>query len=742
MKLPLRLVPGGTTSAAGAPSGHGIRTPARPPATKAEPVTDTLHGVSITDPYRWLEGDHSDPASMGRVTPRVAEWTDGQNAYARAVLDALPGRKALEDRLRPLMEVGAVSAPTMRGNRYFFSKREGSQAQPVIYRREGYQGADLVLIDPNAIDPSGLTTVEWMSPSADGRIAAYGTYRAGDENTTLHLLEVDSGTVLPLEIPDKTRSPDWLPDGSGFVYQNLKNARDPYSGQVLFHRTGTTRDEDVLLFRQFTRAENAKLATTWGPIASLSRDGHWLLLGYWIDTASNDLWLVDFDRFLETGTVERTPVATGRTGQAFGTVIDGTLYLQTTQGAPRGRVVVASAALPDESHWRDLVPERSDAVIQSVSFGKGVLAVTYLKNASNAIEVFDLTGRSLGMLRQPGIGSSGVSTEVGRTEAYLTFTSFNHPTSIFRVDLATPDADPELWEQPDVPADPSIAGVEQVWYPSKDGTPISMFLVHRTGLAKNGRMPTILTGYGGFNISETPAFSATLFPWFEAGGLYALPNLRGGGEYGDAWHEAGMLEKKQNVFDDFLAAAEWLIANGYTNPQKLAISGGSNGGLLTGAAITQRPELFRAAIAAVPLLDMLRYQDFLMARYWVPEYGSAEDAKQFAFLLKYSPYQHVTKGANYPAVLLTAGENDHRVHALHARKMAALLQASTASDPADQPVLLWIDREAGHGQGKPLTLRLRDVVDQRLFVMWQLGMLGHEAGAPEMSPGLSPTSRD
>jgi prolyl oligopeptidase len=374
-------------------------------------------------------------------------------------------------------------------------------------------------------------------------------------------------------------------------------------------------------------------------------------------------------------------------------------------------------------HWRDVVPERPDAVIEAVAFGRGSIVVTYMKNASTIVEAFDLNGRSLGVVSQPGIGSASVSAEEDRTDAFLTFESFNYPKTIFRVGLATPAAAAVVWQKPDVPVDPSIAEVQQVWYPSKDGTKISMFLVHKKGLTPTGSNPTILSGYGGFDISETPVFSATLFQWYEAGGLYALPNLRGGGEYGDAWHEAGMLANKQNVFDDFIAAAEWLVANKYTNPQKLAIAGGSNGGLLTGAAITQRPDLFRAALVLVPLLDMLRYQDFLMARYWVPEYGTAEDANQFKFLLAYSPYQHVKAGTKYPAVLLTGGENDSRVHALHARKMAAALQAATTSDPAEQPVLLWVDRQAGHGQGKPLNLKLRDVVDQRIFEMWQLGML-------------------
>jgi prolyl oligopeptidase len=696
---------------------------AKPPFTRIAPVRDTLHGVEIVDNFRWLEGDNSDPAQMGQVTPEVAAWTDAQNAHTRAVLDGLPGRKAVEDALRPLMQIGAVTAPVARGSRYFYSKREGTQNQPIFYYRDDVHGADHVLIDPAAIDPTGLTTIEWISPSDEGELVAYGTYRSGDENTTLNVLEVATLTNTGLTIPDKTQPAQWLPDRSGFVYQNLKDPQDPYSGQVLFHQIGTPVESDPVLFRQFTKDENETLATTWGPAASLSRDGKWLLLTYWIDTKSNDAWLVDFDAYRRTGKIDKAPVSVGTPGHIAGDAIDGSLYLHTTKGAPKGRIVVANAASPGEAHWRTIVAERDDAVIEAVAFGKGVIAVTYMKNASNIVEVFDLGGHSLGELKQPGIGAAAISAEEDRTEAFLTFTSFNYPTTIFRVDLLRPSAEPEMWAQPSVPVDPASVEVEQVWYPSKDGTRISMFVVHKKGMLKDGANPAIVTAYGGFNISETPVFAPTWFQWFELGGLIAVPNLRGGGEYGDAWHEGGMLDRKQNVFDDFHAALEWLIANKYTCAEKLAISGGSNGGLLTGAAVTQRPDLFRAAIVAVPLLDMLRYQDFLMARYWVPEYGSAEHAEQFAYLRKYSPYQMVKPGTKYPAVFLTAGENDTRVHAMHARKMAAALQAATASDPETAPVLLWVDREAGHGQGKPLNLRIRDAADQRAFIMWQLGML-------------------
>jgi prolyl oligopeptidase len=660
---------------------------------------------------------------MGQVTPEVAAWTDAQNAHTRSVLDNLSGRKALEDRMRPLMEIGAVTAPDVRGNRYFFTEREGSQNQPVVYYRDGYRGDSKTLLDPAKIDPSGLTTVTWFSPSEDGKWVAYGTYRSGDENSTLRLMEVETGKVQPLEIPNKTQSPDWLPDGSGLLYQNLADAENPYSGQVRFHKMGTDPKQDPVLFRQFTKEENEKLATTWGPNGSLSRDGKWLVLGYATSTRSNDLWVADFDAWRATGKLDKREVTVGGDGAAYGNVVDGTLFLYTNQGAPNGRIVAVDPKNPAKSAWKELVPERKDAVIQTLSVAKGILAVEYLKNASSSIELFGFDGRPAGALKMPGIGSASLSVESDRTEAYLSFTSFNYPNSIFRVDLAKPAAEPELWERPAVPVDPATVEVEQVWYPSKDGTRVSMFVVHKKGLALDGARPTILNGYGGFNISETPFFQATLFPWLEDGGVFALPNLRGGGEYGDGWHEAGTLERKHNTFDDFIAAAEWLIANRYTNPERLSCYGGSNGGLLTGAMVVERPDLFRAAIVAVPLLDMLRYQNFLMARYWVPEYGSAEDAQQFEFLRAYSPYQMVKKGVAYPAVLLTAGENDKRVHALHARKMTALLQASTASDPTVKPVLLWVDREAGHGQGKPLNLKLRDAVDARIFLMWQLGLL-------------------
>lgn len=696
-------------------------------------MTDVWHGHELVDDYRWLEGDVSDPTRMGRVTPEVAAWTDAQNAYTRAVLDGLPGRAAVEDRLRPLLQVGTVTAPVERAGRYFYFRREGEQKQARVYWREGLRGEERLLVDPEAIDPSGLTTVTWLSPSPDGRQLAYGTYTAGDENTKLELLEVDTGAKLPLEIPNKVRAPQWLPDGSGFVYWNLADPQDAYTGRVMFHaRPADARepdgpDGDLVVFRQFTREEDEELATTWGPSGVLSHDGRWLLLSYFVDTRSNDLWLLDLEAFRRTGAAEKVEVSRGTPGLGMGTVVAGpdgdTLVLSTYKGAPNGRVVVAPASDPGEANWRDLVPEREDASLDHAYLAKGHVVVNYLHQASHRVEVFDLAGRRVGTVPLPTLGSAEVTAHEGSHEAFVTFSSFAHPPAVYRFDVRDPEGTFELWEQPEAPVDPDAVEVKQVAYASRDSTTITMFVVHRKGLEPGGDAPTLLTGYGGFGISRIPEFVATLPQWLEAGGVFALPNLRGGGEYGDAWHEAGTLGRKQNVFDDFIAAAEWLVDAGYTRPERLAIYGGSNGGLLTGAALTQRPDLFRAVIVAVPLLDMLRYQHFLMARYWVPEYGSAEDPEQFEWLRAYSPYHRVEDGVRYPAVLLTAGENDTRVHAMHARKMAARLQAATASDPEAAPVLLWVDRSAGHGQGKPLDLRLRDAVDQRIFVMWQLGML-------------------
>lgn len=705
---------------------------APPPASEARPVTDTYHGVEIVDPFRWLEGDNSDPANMGRGTPEVTAWTDAQNAHTRAVLDRLPGRRALEQRIGELLEVPAIGTPSVYGGRVFYSRREGTQSQALHYVREGVDGEERLLLDPNQVDPTGLTTIAWTAPSQDGSLMAFGMYRSGDENATLYLMDVTSGRWLADEIPGKVGLAGWDPDGSGFIYRRLESLDDPYSGVYKHHVVGTHHSQDQVLFRQkdigffyanagYSAERLEQLKTTWGPFGSPSKDGRWMLVGYYTGTIGVDLWLADLEAWRDGGELTPVEMVRGQTGRV-GSIrfLDDRLYMQTAIGAPNGRVVMVDPANPGIDHWQEVVREDPDVVISGVSFADGIIAVNYLDQAKTRISLHGYDGAPKGNLELPGIGTAGLSTSEESTEAFLAFSSYNMPRSIYHLDLATGKR--SMWASPEVPVDPSQIEVKQVWYPSKDGTPVSMFIVHRKGLTLDGRNPTILYGYGGFNISQTPGFSSTMYPWFERGGVYAVANLRGGGEYGKAWHQAGMLDQKQNVFDDFIAAGEYLIREGYTNPRQLGIVGGSNGGLLTGAAAVQRPDLFAAAISAVPLLDMLRYEKFLMARYWVGEYGTAENPDQFEFIRAYSPYHNIKPGTKYPAMLLTAGENDARTHPLHARKMGAAMQAATGSDPAERPVLVWVDRDAGHGGGKPRHLQIRDIADQRLFMMWQLGM--------------------
>lgn len=692
---------------------------ADPPATPQRPVTDTLHGQTLTDPYRWLEGD-----AEGKPTDEVREWTAAQNRHTRQMLDGLPGRAAVEARLRELMTVGYIGSPAMRGNRYFNTQREGDQNQPILYLREGHDGEPRVLLDVNALDPDGLTALGWWNPSPDGSLLAFGLYKSGDENTTLYLMDVATGTWLADEIPGKAGGVQWMPDGKSFFYRKLADINNPYSSQILYHTVGTHPRQDKLLFEQY---KEGPLATTWGPFFSMQREGKFGLIGYHTSTSSNDLWLVNLDDWFKTGELKMTTLIEGAKANTHGQFIGDRLLLSTQVDAPNGMVYEVKVNQPERDHWRVLIPHRENMVLDDVSETKDLLVIEYKDKAQTRIELMGKDGRAMEHLRLPGIGSAGVSTRYDRNEVFLTFTSFNTPTSIYRFELTTEQAtdpdDYELWARPDVPVDPDLLEVKQVTYESKDGTPITMFIVHKKGIELDGTNPTLLSGYGGFGISMRPSFSATMFPWYEAGGVFALPNLRGGGEYGDAWHKAGTLGNKQNVFDDFIAAAEYLIEAGYTSKEKLAISGGSNGGLLVGAAMVQRPDLFEAVVCQVPLLDMLRYQDFLMARYWVPEYGDPAEPEQFAWLAAYSPYHQVEPNVAYPAALITAGENDTRVHPLHARKFAALLQATTTAEHDDDPILLWVDQDAGHGGGKPLNLRIRDVADVRMFVMWQLGML-------------------
>jgi prolyl oligopeptidase len=691
---------------------------AAPPATEQREFRYELHSETIADPYHWLEGSDA-PEITGEapeLDAEVSRWTDAQNEYTRTVLDGLAGRAAIEAELEQLLSLDAYGTPQLAGEWLFYTLRRGSQAQPVLYA-EHAGAAARVLLDVNALDPTGLLALAWYRPNSDGSLVAFGTYQAGDEQTTAHILNTATGDWLADEIAGRVAAVDWLDDGRHFVVRRLSEAGNPYSGQITLHRVGRHPSQDPVLFEQYTEGP---LATTWGPYPIVSRDGRWLVVIYFTGTDSNDVWYYDLAALAQTGDAQRVDLIVSEAALTSGFIEDDTFYALTTWEASNKRVLAFDLAAEEPQRYAELIAARDEAVIDEIHAAPGRIVVEYLADAYTRIEQFDREGTALGVLELPGIGTASISTQPDSDTAWLRFESFSEPEAIYRVDLA--GGTRTLWRRPELPVATNDLVVKQVFYTSADGTRVPMFLLHNKDIELDGNNPTVLYGYGGFDISLTPGFNEMWLPWVSRGGVYAVANLRGGGEYGADWHRAGMLESKQNVFDDFYAAAQWLVDNDYTRSERLGIRGGSNGGLLTGVAITQRPELTAAAIVAVPLLDMLRYQHYLMARYWVPEYGSAEDPAQFDFIRAYSPYQRVVPGTKYPAVLLTAGENDTRVHPLHARKMAAALQAATTSNPDIDPVLLWVDRSAGHGQGKPLKLRVRDAADQVAFMAWQLGL--------------------
>ncbi|MGA1224757.1 MAG: prolyl oligopeptidase family serine peptidase [Phycisphaerales bacterium] len=675
------------------------------PPTRTEPVKDTLHGVEIVDDYRWLE-------PLEKDSTEVAEWTTAQNDYTRAQLDKLPCRDALAKAIEPWMTLGAVGAPRMTDAGYFYSERTGTQNQAVVKFRATLDAAPRTLLDVNALDAKGLTSLDWWTPNDQGTLMAFGTSQKGSEMSELHILDVSTGKWLDDRIAGKVYFSGWMPDGRSFFYSGLRDIADAYSRETRFHAVGADPAKDPIVVKQTVPSEI--------PGAGPSTDGKWLIGSLSKGWQANDLWVAPLGPWLEKGELQKTVLAEGLDGRFDSIdVIDHTLYITTTFGTPKGSIVAINLHHPEREQWRTILPERADMVLEGVSRAKDCFVTSWSKDVCSRFEVMTHDGKVLHEIPLPGLGTASISTDHTRTEAFVTYTSFDAPRTIYRTDAMKPDA--KVWARTEIPGDLAAYTVEQRRAKSKDGTEVPMFIVRRKDMKFDGDNPTLLYGYGGFNVSLTPSFNPTIVPWLDAGGVYVVANLRGGGEYGEEWHRAGMQANKQNVFDDFYACAEWLIANKYTKSARLAIEGGSNGGLLTGVASTQRPDLFAAAIVAVPLLDMLRYQDFLIARYWVPEYGSSEDATQFTTLRAYSPYHNIAKKRRYPALLVTAGENDSRVHPLHARKFVARMQALAANDPSVDPIMLWVDRDAGHGQGKPLALRIRDEVDQWSFVMSQTG---------------------
>lgn len=668
-----------------------------PPATRRQDLVETVHGTAVADPYRWLEDERD---------PEVKEWMRAQDAHARARLGALPRRDAIAHRLGELLDIDAVSAPYHRGGVYFYTRRHRGVEKPVYYLRRGDQGAEEVLIDPNKLSEDGSIAVHGIFPAFDGRLLAYKLSRNNADAATLYLRDLATGRDLP-DVIDGARyaAPAWTPDSSGFYYVWLPTDPDipaselPGRAEVRFHRVGEPVSKDSIIAP--ATGDPSRFVGV-----SLSRDGRWLFLTHQHGWNSTDVYLRD----LRAGDTEFTPLIVGQPAIYDVVAWRDRFYVHTNEGAPRYRVFQVDPARRARADWRLLVPE-TDATLEGLQIVGERLILGYLRDAHSAVVVRDLDGGFVRELALPGLGSTGgLVGNPDEDRAYYSFSSFTEPSQIFETSIASGDT--RLWQRIELPVDTSRFVVEQVRYPSKDGTPISMFVVRRRDLPLRGDAPALLTGYGGFSVSMTPAFSARAVVWLEHGGVFALPNLRGGGEYGEDWHRAGMRENKQNVFDDFAAAARWLVERGYTSHDRLAILGGSNGGLLVGALMVQHPDLVRAAACAVPLLDMVRYTRFGAGKTWIPEYGDPDDPRDFGFIYPYSPYHHVAANTRYPALLMLAADSDDRVDPMHARKFTAQLQHASP-----RPALLRVETNAGHGGADLLRQTIAREADTLAFLL-------------------------
>ena len=685
-------IAGAALAAACAAGEPGIDVP--PPPTEVREVVDTLHGVEVPDPYRWLEDQEA---------PETRAWIDAQNAYTDRVLNALPGRAELRALAASVLERETIGLPYERGGRYFHTRRRADQELAVLYVREGLDGEDRVLIDPHPLSPDHTTSVELRDVSDDGRRVAYAVREGGVDEVSIRVRDVDAGEDLDDVLPPARYGQVTLAaDGGGLYYERYGDV----TPRVMFHAFGAPPADDARLFGEGYERHRI-------PVTVVSDDGRWMVV-HVIEGSSGPTEIHVKD--LERDTPFVTAVADG-VSESWAGFAGGELVIVTSLDAPNKRVVLADPADPSFERWREVIPERADAVIESAAALGGKLAVSYLRDARPRVAIHELDGAHVRDVAFDTLGSVGGGA--GRWtsgEAFFTFQTFHVPSTVYRYDVATGER--SVWAAPEPPVDPAAYAVTQRWFTSRDGTRAPMFVVHRPGVALDGSNPTLLTGYGGFNNSMTPAFSALATTWLESGGVFALANLRGGGEFGEEWRRAGMLENKQNVFDDFIAAAERLVAEGYTSSEHLAIRGGSNGGLLVGAVSNQRPGLFGAVVCTYPLLDMVRYHRFLVAGFWVPEYGSSDDAEQFAYLHAYSPYHNVIDGGGYPATLYLSGDGDTRVAPLHARKMTALMQAKNGSD---NPILLRYHTRAGHSGGQPVSRQIDELVDTVSFLSWQVG---------------------
>jgi prolyl oligopeptidase len=672
------------------------------PPTRRVDTSDVLHGVTVSDPYRWLEDGKSD---------EVKAWSGDQNTLARAVLSQIRGRESIALRLKELFYVESVGMPRHVANRWFFPRRDAGKEKFAVYWREGRAGPDRVLLDPNPWSTDGSVSLGVWSVSYDGRNVAYAVKQNNSDEATLTVMDVETGRKSAIDVIEgaKYAWPSWTPSGDGFYYtwvppvDRVSVADRPGFAEVRFHQLGTDPKNDKVVHE---RTNDPKTFIS----AAVSRDGRWLVTTIEHGWTSSDVYFQD----RHAAHPRWVPLVVGQDARYDVSVDRGHFFVWTNEGAPKYRVFRVDPAHPDRDQWTEIVPERGDATLESLSIAGHRLTLSYLKDVVSQVEVRDQDGALVRSIDLPGLGSAtALSGEVDDDIAYYSFQSFTYPTEIFETSVATGRT--SSFYRLKVPVDPSKYVVDQRFATSRDGTRVPFFVVRAVDSVPTGRTPTILYGYGGFQAAQTPVFSTSIFPWLEAGGIWVVANLRGGSEYGETWHRHGMLHEKQHVFDDYFAVAEELVRLQFTSPDKLVAMGASNGGLLVGAAITQRPDLFRVALCGVPLLDMVRYHLFGSGKTWIAEYGSADLADDFAALYAYSPLHHVVKGTRYPATLLLSADSDDRVDPMHARKFAAELQwASTGG-----PVLLRVEKHSGHGGADLVRAAVEKLADEYAFAIEQ-----------------------
>ncbi|MDJ0631829.1 MAG: prolyl oligopeptidase family serine peptidase [Xenococcaceae cyanobacterium MO_188.B29] len=672
------------------------------PHTHQDNQIDRYHGIEIKDPYRWLENPDSEETKA---------WVTAQNEVTFGYLEQIPGRDKIKQRITQLWDYEKFGIPFKRGDRYFYFKNDGLQNQSVLYTLDSLDDEPKILLDPNTLSEDGTVALSGLSISDDGKLMAYGLSTAGSDWIEYKVREVETGKDTEDIIKwIKFSGVSWRKDNQGFFYSRYDEPNEQtkledinYYQKLYYHRLGASQSEDTLIYHRPDQKE-------WGFSGNVTEDGRYLIISVWRGTDPKNLV---FYQDLHEPEAKVTELISEFEADYSFIDNDGSIFwFQTDLDAPRRRVIAIDINNPSQNNWQEIIPEVEEP-LKGIGLINNQFIANYLKDARSQIKIFNLDGTFVREVTLPEIGSAGgFGGKRYDTETFYTFTSFTFPPTIYRYDMTTGES--ILFRQPKVDFNPEDYQTKQVFYPSKDGTKIPMFITHKKGLKLDGNNPTYLYAYGGFNVSITPSFSISNLVWMEMGGIYATPNLRGGGEYGEEWHQAGMKASKQNVFDDFIAAAEWLIDNKYTSTDKLAIAGGSNGGLLVGACMTQRPDLFAAALPAVAVMDMLRFHKFTIGWAWCAEYGSPDNEEEFKTLLSYSPLHNLTKGKKYPATLITTADHDDRVVPAHSFKFAAALQEAHGGE---NPVLIRIETKAGHGAGKPTTKVIAEIADKWSFLV-------------------------